>query len=107
LRVAIRWFQNSLIALKSTGSEMPILYPIDEQQQLSLITQSAEAQQIAWPCQRDPAFALDAFNQDRCCSRRNGCGHGRQVIIWHVAKAGHARLETLFDFVLTRGSNGG
>ena len=58
-------FEDALKALEPAAAEMAALHAVHEQQQLLLIAQLAQAQQVLRRRGRHPAFALDAFDQDR------------------------------------------
>src|SRR2546423_4397080 len=69
LRGSIILFKDPLETLKTPGAEMAILHSVHEQEQVFFIAERAQSQQIVRGSGRDPALALDPFEQDRGGSR--------------------------------------
>ena len=86
---------------------MSALNAVQEQQQLFLVAQRAQAEQIFGCGRGDAAFALHAFHQDGDGRRRNCVARGGQIIKWNVPEARRRRLETFLDLVLAGRSDAG
>ena len=100
-------FQNPLKTLEPAGAIMSALHAVQEQQQLFLVAQRAQAEQIFRRGRRDAAFALHALNHDGDGRGRNRVARGGQIIERNVPETRRRRLETFFDLVLAGGGDAG
>ena len=75
---------------------------VQQQQDPALVTKLSQAEKIIGRRGRDPALALDRFDQDRRGLRRDGRAHRVEIVERNLAKTGHHRFETLFNFLLPR-----
>ena len=78
------------------------LHFIEEQKDILFVAELSQTEKIFRRRGSNSAFALDRFHQDRRGLRRHRGAHRVEIVEWHLAEAGHHRLETLFDLFLTR-----
>ncbi len=81
---------------------MPGLHFVEQKEQVALIAKFSQTEQVFSSCYRDPALALDGFDQNRGGRFRNRCSHRFEIVKRDMAKSRHHRLEAFLHFFLTR-----
>src|SRR5256714_1654604 len=93
--------EDALPTVKRSGPEMARLHFVEEQQKSLFIAEFSETEKIFRRRRRDPAFALDRFDQNGRGSRRDRGADRVEIVERHLAETLHHRLKTFFHFFLT------